>query len=162
MASVLAKKGYRIAAVDADAKGIELAKATSPALDFRCLHVGEPVPSDFREAPFDLVVASEVVEHLFIPRQLFDFARGCLVPGGVFLVTTPYHGWLKNTAISMLGHWDVHHAPEHDGGHIKFWSRRTLRNLAVQSGFREIRFVGCGRIPYLWKSMLVAYELGRS
>ncbi len=42
-----------------------------------------------------------------------------------------------------------------DGGHMKFWSKKTLRKLLEEQGFQVMRFVGCGRFPYLWKSMIV-------
>lgn len=157
LATVLAGLGQRIVAVDADEAGIVLAKAASPGIDFRCLNVGDCPPADFVAEPFDCIISTEVVEHLFFPGQLFDFAKRVLAPGGVFLVSTPYHGWLKNTAIGLLGRWDAHHQPAHEGGHIKFWSRRTLGQAAGRAGFREVSFTGCGRIPFLWKSMLVAY-----
>jgi hypothetical protein len=61
------------------------------------------------------------------------------------LVTTPYHGWLKNVAIAVLNKWHSHHSCLWDGGHIKFWSRASLSELLRQEGFEVIRFSGCGR-----------------
>jgi SAM-dependent methyltransferase len=40
-------------------------------------------------APFDVVVAGEVIEHLGAPQGLFDFASAALVPDGVLVITTP-------------------------------------------------------------------------
>ena len=45
------------------------------------------------------------------------------------------------------------------GGHIKFWSRRTLSQLLVDKGFRIVTFKGCGRVPYFWKSMVIKAQL---
>ncbi len=48
---------------------------------------------------WDLIVSLEVIEHLFAPRrfvaEMFDLLR----PGGVFIVTTAYHGYFKNLAV---------------------------------------------------------------
>jgi hypothetical protein len=44
------------------------------------------------------------------------------------------------------------------GGHIKFWSRKTLTQLLADSGFINIRFEGLGSVPYVWKSMQLAAE----
>jgi len=41
------------------------------------------------------------------------------------------------------------------GGHIKFWSRATLTALLAEEGFTVAHFEGAGRLPYLWKSMVV-------
>jgi len=108
------------------------------------------------EPPFDIVVSTEVVEHLYSPRE---YARGCfqaLKPGGRFICTTPYHGYGKNLALSLLGKWDAHANPLWDGGHIKLWSRNTLTNLLTETGFRNIQFRGAGRIPYLWMTMIMS------
>ena len=73
----------------------------------------------------------------------------------MFMVSTPYHGWLKNVAIAVFNKWDAHHTLFWDGGHIKFWSRATLSKLLEEVGFEVIGFHGCGRAPYLWESMII-------
>jgi hypothetical protein len=50
---------------------------------------------------------------------------------------------------------DAHFTALWDGGHIKFWSRKTLAKLLAGVGFDVVDFAGCGRFPYLWKSMVM-------
>lgn len=50
---------------------------------------------------------------------------------------------------------DAHFNSLDDYGHIKFWSRRTLTALLHECGFRVVQFCGAGRLPLLWKSMIV-------
>lgn len=88
-------------------------------------------------------------------NRLVRFAMDALRPGGRFLVTTPYHGHLKNLAFSLTDHWDAHHTPLWHGGHIKFWSRKTLGTLLEQGGFQIESFSGVGRMPHLWKSLVM-------
>jgi hypothetical protein len=38
-------------------------------------------------------------------------------------------------AYSVANKWDYVHSPLWDGGHIKFFSRKTLRQLFEESGF---------------------------
>jgi 2-polyprenyl-3-methyl-5-hydroxy-6-metoxy-1,4-benzoquinol methylase len=116
-------------------------------------------PEKIEESNFDAVVSTEVVEHLFYPGELLRFAKAKLKPNGYILLTTPYHGYLKNLMLSVFNQWDKHHTPLWDGGHIKFWSKSTLSNLLNENNFEVKEFVGCGRIPYLWKSMLIAGQL---
>jgi hypothetical protein len=79
----------------------------------------------------------------------------CSVPQGRLLLTTPYHGYLKNLLISALGKCDSHYNPLWDCGHIKFWSRRTLSKALEETGFENIQFYGAGRFRWLWKSMVL-------
>jgi len=70
------------------------------------------------------------------------------------ILSTPYHGWLKNTLISVTGQWDKHHTSDCTGGHIKFFSQDSLTKLLFANGFGNIKFMNAGRMPYLWKSMI--------
>lgn len=58
-------------------------------------------------------------------------------------------------ALSLVNKWDTHHLPNWHGGHIKFWTRRTLTQMLEKAGFSVTGFVGVGRVPYLWKSMIL-------
>jgi 2-polyprenyl-3-methyl-5-hydroxy-6-metoxy-1,4-benzoquinol methylase len=124
----------------------------------RQLGVGDDLPQEWREA-FDVVISLEVVEHLFNPHHLVETARAVLKPGGCAIISTPYHGYLKNLALALFDKWDFHHHPERVGGHIKFWSKRTLRSLFdANNAFRAIEFRGAGRAPYLWNSMIWVFQ----
>ena len=111
---------------------------------------------DWLEASeFDVVVSTEVIEHLFDPNQLLNYARSALREDGYLIITTPYHGYLKNLLIAGLGRWDSHHQSLRVGGHIKFWSRLTVSELLRYHGFDIVEFQGVGRVQWLWKSMLI-------
>jgi len=154
----LGTSGILMYGIDGSLSGIEHARRPVSAADFR---VGD-VCGTFSDHPAygkcDLLISTEVVEHLYDPRK---FALNCfnfLRPGGKALISTPYHGYLKNLALSLSGRMDAHFGPLWDGGHIKFWSRRTLSQLFMESGFLIRGFRGAGRLPLLWKSMLLILE----
>lgn len=92
---------------------------------------------------------------LYARRSLVANAFQVLRPGGELIVTTPYHGYLKNLALALRGNFDKHFTTLWDGGHIKFWSRHTLAVLLSEAGFTDIKFYGVGRLPFLWKSMVM-------
>jgi 2-polyprenyl-3-methyl-5-hydroxy-6-metoxy-1,4-benzoquinol methylase len=157
LCSAMARAGFDVVGVEYDAAGVAIAKSANPAIPFYCFGVqDDPQALLSREAPFDAVVSTEVIEHLFSPHLLPQYARAVLKPGGRLLVTTPYHGYAKNLALSLAGKWDAHHGPNWHGGHIKFFSRATLSELLQANGFGVSEFRGIGRLPYLWKSMAVA------
>ena len=152
------KRGYRVVGVDLSSEGITIARQKYAAGRFEVLAADANVLENLKEGPFDLVVSTEVVEHLYDPRA---YASGCwaaLKRGGRFICTTPYHGYLKNLVLALAGKWDEHANPLWDGGHIKLWSRATLTQLLIETGFQNPQFRGAGRLPYLWMTMVMAVD----
>lgn len=150
--------GCTVVGLDASDTGIAAARHAFPTARWEVLLADEKVLANLGEDPFDIVISTEVVEHLYDPRA---YMRGCLAairPGGKFIISTPYHGYLKNLAIALTDHWDTHHTVLWDGGHIKFWSRKTLTELLATSGLQKSQFMGVGRVPFLWKSMVLSVE----
>ena len=155
--------GHMVAGVDGDGGGIDHARTIAPQARLAVATFDQDPKSLGLSADglFDHVVSTEVIEHLYAPHELADFCFAALRPGGKLAISTPYHGYLKNLALSVMGKWDFHHTAHWHGGHIKFWSRQTLGALLERSGFRITGFVGTGRLPYLWKSMIVTAEKPR-
>jgi 2-polyprenyl-3-methyl-5-hydroxy-6-metoxy-1,4-benzoquinol methylase len=117
------------------------------------------LPAALAGRQFNVVLSTEVIEHLYDPRALLKMARSVLAPGGTLVITTPYHSYLKNLALAVAGKLDGHFTVLWDGGHIKFLSRATLSALLEQEGFEVTAFRSAGRWPYLWKSMVLAARL---
>jgi 2-polyprenyl-3-methyl-5-hydroxy-6-metoxy-1,4-benzoquinol methylase len=155
----LASLGFQVVGVEHDKKGVDIARATNPSIPFYNFGVQDN-PADLlrSEEHFDTVISTEVIEHLFAPHLLPIYAKQILKDNGYLVITTPYHGYLKNLALSVLDQWDKHHSALWHGGHIKFWSRESLSQLLEQNGFRVIGFSGLGRYPYLWKSMVLTAQ----
>lgn len=153
----LVSAGYEVVGVEPDAAGLAIAQEHCPSARFYRLSVDDTPKQICADYPdrMDVVVCTEVIEHLYAPRRLPVFVQAVLRPGGHLVLTTPYHGYLKNVAIALAGQWDKHADPLWDGGHIKFFSRRTITKLLEEHGFRITRCGGVGRLPWLWKSMVV-------
>lgn len=79
--------------------------------------------------------------------------------GGVFIVSTPYHGYLKNLFVALFNRSDYHYNPQWEGSHIKFWSKTTLTSLLKNEGFHSFIFQGVGHFQYCWKIMLIKSEI---
>lgn len=153
------KLGLSATGIEYDKGGCEIAKSAYPAISFYNFGVeDDPALLLQQELPFDAVVSTEVVEHLYAPHCLPQYAHAILKANGYLIVSTPYHGWLKNLALSAFDKWDKHHTALWHGGHIKFWSRRTLTMLLESNGFKVTQFFGVGRAPYLWKSMILVAQ----
>jgi 2-polyprenyl-3-methyl-5-hydroxy-6-metoxy-1,4-benzoquinol methylase len=151
--------GYEVAGVEYDKAGVELARKSHPEIPFYNFGVqDDPAVLLSHEQVFDAVVSTEVIEHLFSPHLLPMYAKGALKQGGYLIITTPYHGYLKNLALAIFDKWDHHHTVLWHGGHIKFWSRATLTQLLTENGFQVVDFSGVGRLPYMWKSMVLVAQ----
>jgi len=150
---MLLELGYTATGIDPSASGIEWARAAWPAGRFE---VGSAYDEDLRAryGQFAVVVSLEVIEHCFWPRRFAASIYDLLRPGGLALISTPYHGYAKNLALALTNRFDAHWSPLWDGGHIKFWSRDTLSRLLREAGFASVDVVRVGRIPPLAKSMI--------
>jgi 2-polyprenyl-3-methyl-5-hydroxy-6-metoxy-1,4-benzoquinol methylase len=156
VAAEVIKRGCKIVGIDMSETGIRMARQKCPEGRFEVLPADQNLLRNLGEEPFDVVYSLEVIEHLYDP---LSFVAGCFSatrPGGKFICSTPYHGYLKNLTLSLLDKWDRHLVATEVGEHIKFFSRRTLSQLLEKTGFRHLEFRGGGRAPYLWKSMVMS------
>jgi len=152
----LSKVGYRVYGIDRSDSGIQIAQESFVNVQFVLGDVEKDLsPDPFEVEMFDFVVSTEVIEHLYQPRKLIQNAFRLLKPSGHLIVSTPYHGYLKNLLLAVSGRLDRHFTALWDGGHIKFWSHNTLSALLTEVGFINLRFLGTGRVPYVWKSMIL-------
>lgn len=145
--------GHTVTGIDASQSGIDTARRREPRATFHRRNIYDPTPEEW-VGQFDVVVSLETIEHLQFPAVLVERAREALRPGGSLIVSTPYHGYLKNLALALTGRWDRHFTALWDGGHIQFFSKKTLGELLRREGFEGVRFRGCGRVPGLWMSMV--------
>ena len=151
--------GYNAYGTDASEKGIAIAQRTNPDRFFVQDLSSDALPPQLQAIPFDTIISTEVIEHLYNPQAFIDFCKQQLKPGGELIITTPYHGYLKNLTLSIFNRWDSHMDPLWLGGHIKLWSRKTLTKVLTNSGFTVTQFRGCGRFPYFWMSMIIKARL---
>jgi 2-polyprenyl-3-methyl-5-hydroxy-6-metoxy-1,4-benzoquinol methylase len=159
LVNLLVDKGYNAFGTDASAEGIAIARQTNPNRFFiQDLSAGE-LPQELQNQKFDTIISTEVIEHLYDPEGFINFCMDVLKGKGEIIITTPYHGYLKNLTLSLLNKWDTHMNPMWHGGHIKLWSKQTLSKALTNAGFTVISFKGCGRIPYFWKSMIVKAKI---
>jgi 2-polyprenyl-3-methyl-5-hydroxy-6-metoxy-1,4-benzoquinol methylase len=150
--NMLSTLDFRVVGVDTSETGIAQARKTYP-------HVKTCVGSAYDDlatkyGTFSLVVSLEVIEHCIDPRAIAITFLSLIAPGGIGFLSTPYHGYIKNLALAATGKMDGHFTALWFGGHIKFFSIKTLGQLLKEVGAKEIEFMRVGRIPILAKSMV--------
>jgi 2-polyprenyl-3-methyl-5-hydroxy-6-metoxy-1,4-benzoquinol methylase len=152
MTALLHKSGFEVTGIEPDKRGFEIASEANPDILFHNIGVYDNT-SALEE--YDAVVSSEVIEHLFDPAALLKVSRNHLKSSGHLVLTCPHHGYVKNLLISITNKWDVHFHPDRVGGHIKFWSHKTMKSFLEQHGFVIVSMSGAGRFRPIWKSMVV-------
>jgi 2-polyprenyl-6-hydroxyphenyl methylase/3-demethylubiquinone-9 3-methyltransferase len=155
-ANMLTELGYDVVGIDPSIEGVEIARRSFPKATF---HLGTSY-DDLAGVygTFPIVVSLEVIEHCYSVKAYLETMFRLLEPGGLGIISTPFHGYWKNLALSVFDKWDSHHSPLWEGGHMKFFSERTLTQALVQAGFSDITFRRAGRIPIVAKSMIAVFR----
>lgn len=152
ISNLLSEHGFQVVGVDSLKSGISVARTYFPHLTFHEASAYDDLTA--RYGRFQLVVSFEVVEHCYDPRKFAHTLYDLVDDGSMAIISTPYHGYIKNLALALAGKWEYHLNPLWGGGHVKFFSIATFRALLAEAGFGALRVIRVGRIPPLAKSMI--------
>lgn len=140
LAMALAKAGFEVQGVDLNAVWLEK-YAPGWATRLRITHTNiEQDPMPFPGESFDLVIFTEVLEHIAItdPRVVLGEIRRVLRPGGRMLLSTPNVANLSNVMALIQGE-NVFWPPEMFYGsvdrHNREYTPAELLQLVERSGF---------------------------
>jgi SAM-dependent methyltransferase len=108
------------------------------------------LPLPLRDAVFDTIIASDVLEHLYQPQQMLREAFRILRPGGTAIINTPFMYW-------------VHEAPHDYYRYTPF----AIRRMAEDAGFEVLELKSIGGaglviVDILGKKLRRLPVLGRS
>jgi SAM-dependent methyltransferase len=149
---MLSELGFEVTGVDVSREGIEQARRAYPDVRAEIGSCYDDLAG--RYGTFPLVISLEVIEHCMEPRAFAETFLSLIAPNGIGILSTPYHGYLKNLALSIANKWDSHHGALWDDGHVKFFSIATLKALFQECGAERMAFLRVGRIPPLAKSVV--------
>jgi ubiquinone/menaquinone biosynthesis C-methylase UbiE len=142
----LAATGARAVGADVAEAALERARSQHPDLEFRLVEIDRALP--FADNTFDVVWASEVIEHVGDTARWLSEVRRVLVPRGRLLLTTPSHGRLR----VLAGGIERFSPPL--GDHLHLYTRRSLRRLLEEFGFGAVRVGTAGGPPLLRRTLL--------
>lgn len=130
--------GWKTHGIEASRFAVEQAKR---------YELGDVVHGDFLKAPwpnghFDVIVMTELVEHLVEPEPFLEQAARLLRPGGLLYLTTP-HG--RGISGRILGaSWSVLRPPEH----LHLYSISSMQKVLERTGFSRSRVYTQGILPH--------------
>jgi 2-polyprenyl-3-methyl-5-hydroxy-6-metoxy-1,4-benzoquinol methylase len=132
VAAELRKQGHYVVGVDTAAE-----PETAERVDR--LVVGDleaGLPDEVVEgAPYDVVLAVEVLEHLRDPDRLLRELHGVCKPDAILVASVPNIGhWYPRLRIGF-GHFDYDHRGILDATHMRFFTWRSFRGMAYRAGW---------------------------
>ncbi|HEV2884103.1 MAG TPA: class I SAM-dependent methyltransferase [Pyrinomonadaceae bacterium] len=127
-----------------EAFGVEVSSTASEHIRNRGYDVfcGELQNAGYPDGHFDVVIASEVLEHVPNPRAMLEEISRVLRPGGLLWATTP-HGRGVSGRVLGLG-WSTVCPPEH----LQLFSVASISRLLTETGFEHIKLATHGTNPF--------------
>ena len=142
---------FEVCGIDISENAIKKAKSLYPEIEFKISVLDDRIP--YPDNSFEIVWSSEVIEHIFCVYEYLTEINRVLKTKGYYILTTPYHGLIKNMLIVLFG-FDKHFC-NIEGGHIRFFTNKYLYRLLYRFGFEVIESIYIGRIPPIAKSVYI-------
>jgi glycosyltransferase involved in cell wall biosynthesis len=134
LAERLRALGHHVTGVDvAVHEGVEERVDTFIEADF-----DRGIPQQL-EAPFDVILAADVLEHVRTPEQILDQLKPLLAPGGSVIVSVPNFGhWYPRVRVAV-GRFDYDRRGILDRDHVRFFTKPSFERLIRNCGYSVAR-----------------------
>jgi len=84
---------------------------------------------------YDIVIATEIIEHLFDSDRFLGNIKSVLSDSGVVIITTPNFLMWTNRIKMLFGLFEYTKTGFLDEGHIRFFTYKTLKQALKKAGF---------------------------
>lgn len=89
------------------------------------------------QAPFDVIICADVLEHLAEPLPVLAALAKRLSPTGCLVTSIPNVRHLSTfISLGLLGTWPARDRGIHDRTHLRFFARRDILRLGMDAGLR--------------------------
>ncbi len=138
----LIKKNNDVYGIEINKESAVLAKKRGLKVKIRNIESGLNFNSNF----FDVVVASEVIEHILDTDFFIDEVKRVMKPNGVLVLSTPNTASLGRRILLLFGKNAYFEAsfgypPNACAGHIRFFTKDLLIRFLEHKGFKINRFM---------------------
>jgi SAM-dependent methyltransferase len=153
----LRKRFSRLVGIEYSGHRLEQASVNLAGLHFEG-HVGSAEDMhDIATASVSCVVSADTIEHVPDVYVAADELMRVLVPGGLLVINTPNIAFVKKRALLLMGRFPSTSQPNEglgsdilfDGGHLHYFTFRSLTLLLERAGFRIEGALGYGRFGRL-------------
>jgi 2-polyprenyl-3-methyl-5-hydroxy-6-metoxy-1,4-benzoquinol methylase len=147
-------EGNQVVGVDIDQKALDIAQRN---LSIETMWIDLNAEWPFEPESFDVIIACEIVEHIFLVRPFLQNIQKSLKPGGLFIGSVPNAFRMRNRFKFLFGN-----EFETDPTHVRMFSSQKLETTLAEF-FIDIQIVPIrGRVfPFVPVSSYLPQHLSR-
>ena len=108
--------------------------------------------------PSDVLIASEVLEHLIDPLAVLGKLRRRLAPGALVFASSPNIAHHSTLRMLITGRWDLADSGRMDRTHMRWFTPKTYASLFEDAGFEVLSVRPL--IPFRRKARMVNFLTG--
>jgi methionine biosynthesis protein MetW len=128
--------GCRVTGMEFDYASVEIARTRCAEVYQADLDVEHALAPARDSAPYDVLLATAVLEHLKHPERLLRAAHTLLTPNARLIVSLPNIAHWQMRLKLLAGRFDYEDYGIMDRTHLKLYTLKTGRELVESSGFR--------------------------
>lgn len=147
LTNFLAQKGHSVTGIDLSETSLEIARLHDQTHSVEYIRASA-YHLPFEKTKFDVVCATDVLEHLEYPEKLIQEASRVLRPGGSFFFHTFNRTFASYIVVIKGVSWFVRNAPEDMHVYSLFIKPEELQKMCNSSGFNIENLVGFR--PKIW------------
>jgi len=136
--NALHKQGNDVVGVDLE-KIVRIARKKYPHLKFVAFDLSQKFP--FEDSKFDIIYASEILEHIPDDKLFLKECHRILVQGGVIIITVPNKFYVRDRIYMFFGK-DWRDPIRDIDTHVHFYSFKTIKKLIKYIGFEIKKIEG--------------------
>jgi 2-polyprenyl-3-methyl-5-hydroxy-6-metoxy-1,4-benzoquinol methylase len=148
--AAMMKKNNVVFGVDISPLAVEKAKTRLTYAAMADFSRPETIPEEIKCEKFDMVVFSDILEHVYDPMSLIRNAVPLMKENAILLVSVPnITNWLTRLRL-LFGSWEYTVSGMMDRTHIRFFTLKSIKRLIAAAGF-DVTNVNA--TPYLLRGL---------
>lgn len=138
LGAALNRAGHTVVGVEKDPSAAEQARVHYQSFYVTDLTALGTLP----EAPFDLIVVGDVLEHLPQPDEVLKKLVSLLAAPGRLLVSVPNVAFVQVRLELLIGRFEYQRRGVLDATHLRFFTKKTFHRFLASGGLEVLRWRG--------------------
>lgn len=135
----IAALGNRVTGIESSAEAVAVARTRVSDIVHADLQQLDAVKAALADRRFDVIIFADVLEHLAWPIGILRGYLDLLKDGGSVIVSLPNVGLWSVRLNLLTGRFRYQETGVLDHTHLRFFTRRTAREMIEQAGLRIVR-----------------------